>query len=101
MKTPGMVRIGLVGFIVAASFAAPAAATLIWTSTSGEVFEPALEPQGPVVNRLEPQAASMFRLRLDWNPVVMHATEPSTLVLLGTGLLGIASLLRRRQRQRD
>jgi hypothetical protein len=33
-----------------------------------------------------------------WNPVVRHATEPGALVLLGTGLLGIATLLRKRQR---
>lgn len=104
MKTPRMVRIGLVGFVAGALFAAPAAATFIWTATSGEVIEdPAALASVSAIPllHLEPQAASFLRLPLDWNPVIMHATEPSALVLLGTGLFGIASLLRRRQRPRD
>lgn len=37
-------------------------------------------------------------LASSWMPSVTSSTEPGTLVLLGTGLLGVATLLRRRQR---
>jgi hypothetical protein len=103
-----MVRIALLGLVAGALLASPAAATFIWNSTSGEILEgPAETPATLSAASPGPSApsglvaAGFLRLPFDWSPVIVHATEPSALVLLGTGLLGIASLLRRRLRPRD
>lgn len=103
-----MVRIGLLGLLAGAFWTSPAAATFVWNSSSEEILEAPTETL-PTLTAASPGpsapsglvAATFLRLPLDWSPVMVHATEPSALVLLGTGLLGIASLLRRRLRPRD